>query len=85
MWQKFSPRKYLRLTASICAGIVSSSWLIGFKYSDRVLAQDNSDQCTNIVNPLTSEEEIYARTAWQYFLNNYQENTGFTNSADGYP
>jgi len=85
MWQIFRPRKYFRLTASLCAGIIGSSWLVGFQYSDRVLAQDNGNQCANIVNPLTAEEDIYARTAWQYFLNNYQESTGFTNAANGYP
>ena len=83
--QGLSQKKLLRLTASLCAGIISSSWFIGFNKSNLVLAQDNSNQCANIVNPLTSEEETYARTAWQYFLNNYQESTGFTNAAGGYP
>ena len=85
VWQKFSQEKCLRFTASLCAGIIGSSWLIGFQSIKRVLAQDNGNQCANIVSPLTPEEEIYARTAWQYFLNNYQESTGFTNAAGGYP
>jgi hypothetical protein len=41
--------------------------------------------CAALSAPLTSEEEEYARSAWQYFLNNYQPDTGFTNSVDGYP
>ncbi|KOP26746.1 hypothetical protein AMR41_09020 [Hapalosiphon sp. MRB220] len=45
----------------------------------------NSSSCNNIVAPLTSEEEIYARAAWQYFVKNYQSATGFTNSTGGYP
>jgi|GEM_PF-75555 len=85
MWQRFSQRKCLRLTASLCAGIIGSSWSIGFRYSERVLAQESGNQCANIISPLSPEEETYARTAWQYFLNNYQESTGFTNAAGGYP
>ncbi|MFE4107247.1 DUF3131 domain-containing protein [Almyronema epifaneia S1] len=34
---------------------------------------------------LTPEEETYARVAWQYFLDNRQPTTGFTNAADQYP
>lgn len=35
--------------------------------------------------PLTDEEMSFARIAWQYFENNYQESTGLVNSVDGYP
>ncbi|NLS12038.1 DUF3131 domain-containing protein [Vibrio sp. SM6] len=34
---------------------------------------------------LTTEEYEWANVAWQYFENNYQENTGLVNSVDGYP
>ncbi|MUK38719.1 DUF3131 domain-containing protein [Aliivibrio fischeri] len=34
---------------------------------------------------LTQEEYQWANTAWKYFENNYQENTGLVNSVDGYP
>ncbi|MEM8828090.1 MAG: DUF3131 domain-containing protein [Cyanobacteria bacterium P01_G01_bin.19] len=85
MWQRFSQKKLFKLTASLCAGIIGSSWFLGFGNDKIVLAQDTNNQCANIVNPLTPEEETYARTAWQYFLNNYQESTGFTNAAGGYP
>ncbi|WP_299013177.1 DUF3131 domain-containing protein [uncultured Photobacterium sp.] len=34
---------------------------------------------------LTEEEFVWASTAWKYFENNYQENTGLVNSVDGYP
>lgn len=34
---------------------------------------------------LTKEEYQWANTAWLYFENNYQENTGLVNSVDGYP
>ncbi|BAZ24222.1 hypothetical protein NIES4073_51150 [Kalymmatonema gypsitolerans NIES-4073] len=39
----------------------------------------------NMEVPLTAEEQIYARTAWQYFVKNYQPATGFTNSVKDYP
>jgi hypothetical protein len=45
----------------------------------------NANSCSQITAPLTPEEQIYARAAWQYFVNNYQPNTGFTNSTGGYP
>lgn len=34
---------------------------------------------------LTTQEFEWANIAWQYFENNYQENTGLVNSVDGYP
>ncbi len=34
---------------------------------------------------LTALERKWARTAWQYFNNNYQPSTGFVNSTDYYP
>ena len=45
----------------------------------------SGNACADLSAPLAPEEEGYARTAWQYFLNNYQEATGFTNSVGGYP
>ena len=35
--------------------------------------------------PLTQQELDWARIAWRYFENNYQEQTGLVNSADKYP
>ncbi|MBD2299232.1 DUF3131 domain-containing protein [Nostoc sp. FACHB-190] len=49
-----------------------------------VLSQ-NANSCSNITAPLTAEEQTYARSAWQYFVKNYQPATGFTNSVGGYP
>jgi hypothetical protein len=45
----------------------------------------SGSSCGNITQPLTPEEQKYARAAWQYFVKNYQANTGFTNSTGGYP
>ena len=86
MWQQILHSKnYFKLTAWLGAGIIASPLITIFGQPKIVLAQDSNNQCANIVNPLTAEEETYARTAWQYFLNNYQETTGFTNAAGGYP
>ena len=41
--------------------------------------------CAAIINPLTPEEMKYAQSAWNYFVDNTQPDTGFTNSAGGYP
>ncbi len=55
---------------------------------DQALAQNpspNQAACADIVAPLTQEEQEYARTAWQFFVKNYQPATGFINSTGGYP
>lgn len=41
--------------------------------------------CQVTASPLTEEEEKYAQVAWQYFINNHQKDTGFTNSAGDFP
>jgi hypothetical protein len=54
--------------------------------AERSLAQTPTpSSCAEIVTPLTAEEQTYARTAWQYFVANYQPATGFVNSTGGYP
>lgn len=35
--------------------------------------------------PLTEEEQTHARSAWQYFRDNYQSQTGFVNAVENYP
>ncbi len=50
-----------------------------------VAQPDSANACTRIIAPLTAEEQIYAEDAWQYFVKNYQQKTGFMNSAGGYP
>ncbi|WP_241735276.1 DUF3131 domain-containing protein [Cyanobacterium stanieri] len=40
--------------------------------------------CANISKPLTEEENQWARVAWSYFVNNYQWETGFVNSANDF-
>ncbi|MEL6224491.1 MAG: DUF3131 domain-containing protein [Cyanobacteria bacterium J06627_8] len=58
--------------------------------SETVLANDSSTQASNLscgelLAPLTTKEREYAETAWQYFVNNRQPDTGFTNAANQFP
>ncbi|MEB3219196.1 MAG: DUF3131 domain-containing protein, partial [Nostocales cyanobacterium 94392] len=76
---------FLRICSIFLVGTISSTSISNIVYSRPVLAQEGANSCSQITQPLTPEEEKYARTAWQYFLNNYQEQTGFTNSTGGYP
>jgi Protein of unknown function (DUF3131) len=46
---------------------------------------DSTNSCARILAPLTAAEQVYAEDAWQYFVKNYQPQTGFMNSAGGYP
>lgn len=78
------PLSIVRLIAWLVIGIFSPS--LGLPFStEKVANAQAANDCGVITHPLTPEEETYARTAWQYFLNNYQEATGFTNSTGGYP
>lgn len=62
--------------------------MLQFFPPEPVMAQNQAakpSMCSAIVDPLSPEEEGYARTAWQYFKANYQPKTGFMNSTGGYP
>ncbi|WP_439566171.1 DUF3131 domain-containing protein [Gloeocapsopsis crepidinum] len=83
IWKRHQ-RKWLRLIAFFLIGIVAQ---FSFYIPTQSLAQspNNADSCSSITAPLTKEEQTYARSAWQYFVKNYQPATGFTNSTGGYP
>nr|MDJ0706952.1 DUF3131 domain-containing protein [Leptolyngbyaceae cyanobacterium MO_188.B28] len=53
--------------------------------SEAVTKQSNSKACGQFATPLTPKEQEYAAAAWQYFVNNRQPKTGFTNSAHQFP
>jgi hypothetical protein len=79
--------KWVRWTAFFLIGI-SLQFILQFFPPAPVMAQNQaakSSMCSAIVDPLSPEEEGYARTAWQYFKANYQPATGFVNSTGGYP
>jgi len=80
-------RKWSRLLSVLLAGSLLPS-LLPISLPKRALAQSPPsppEACSQITAPLTPEELIYAKASWQYFVNNYQEATGFTNSTGGYP
>jgi Protein of unknown function (DUF3131) len=79
--------KWVKWTALFLVGI-SWQFVLQFFPPEPVLAQNQAakpSMCSAIVDPLSPEEEGYARTAWQYFKANYQPATGFMNSTGGYP
>lgn len=87
MMQQRHQQKWSRLIALFLVGAVSQS-LVSVSLSARSLAQTPNtapSACAQITSPLTIEEQAYAKTAWQYFVNNYQQTTGLTNSTGGYP
>jgi Protein of unknown function (DUF3131) len=90
MWiDNFQTRqpRWVRWTAFFLIGI-SLQFVLQFFPPAPVMAQNQAakpSMCSAIVDPLSPEEEGYARTAWQYFKANYQPATGFMNSTGGYP
>lgn len=79
--------KWVKRTALFLVGI-SLQFVLQFFPPEPVTAQNQAakpSMCSAIVDPLSPEEEGYARTAWQYFKANYQPETGFANSTGGYP
>ena len=50
-----------------------------------ITSEEAEEFCQATADPLTKDEEQYANVAWQYFINNYQESTGFTNSTGDFP
>jgi hypothetical protein len=85
--QQRHQQKWSKLIALFLVGAVSQS-LVSVSVPERSLAQTPTaapSACAQIAAPLTPEEQVYAKTAWQYFVNNYQSATGLTNSTGGYP
>ncbi|MHC5743346.1 MAG: DUF3131 domain-containing protein [Nostoc sp.] len=81
MIYKLPQQKLLRWIALFLVG----TFMQFLFYIPTPVLSQNSNSCSNITIPLTSEEQTYARAAWQYFVKNYQPATGFTNSTGGYP
>ncbi|MBW4614423.1 MAG: DUF3131 domain-containing protein [Desmonostoc vinosum HA7617-LM4] len=75
-------QKLWRWVALFLIGTLTQFW---FYIPLPVMSQTPSVACSNIISALTTEEQTYARAAWQYFVKNYQPATGFTNSTGGYP
>lgn len=75
----------LKFVALFLTGILLTTNLFPFMGGVTVVDAQESNACAMISQPLTPEEENWARVAWQYFLNNYQPATGLTNSTNNYP
>lgn len=86
--QQIHQPKWIQSVALFLTGL-SLQFLVHFSSPIPTIAHSpdptSESQCAALPAPLSPEEEGYARTAWQYFLNNYQSATGFTNSVGGYP
>lgn len=89
MLRQLTTKKRSRFIALALAGAISQPVLVQVFLRQSVAqapAPAPADaSCAAITTPLTPEEENYARTAWQYFLSNYQPNTGLVNAFDNYP
>lgn len=82
--QSLYDRCLRRLTSVITLVVISQPlWVFGI--TPKAVQAEGANACGVITNPLTPEEQQYARIAWQYFVNNYQKDTGFVNSTGGYP
>ncbi|AFY39811.1 hypothetical protein Lepto7376_3631 [[Leptolyngbya] sp. PCC 7376] len=94
---KYISRKSL---ISLCLGSLSFNTLIACTQTPAPIALQEEEEvspvaaeetelsnaiCGDLQSPLTQKEQVYATAAWQYFVNNYQSETGFTNAADQFP
>ena len=94
--QRWTRRIALFLTGLLAVSLCQASG-IGFAPSRAIakpiaqqrpsvqLVAQASNQCATLPTPLTDEERRYAESAWTYFVDNVQPDTGFANSAGGYP
>ena len=89
--------RWTRGLALFLVGFLATLSITGFwqvsllrSASHRAIAQQSpasstGGQCAAIVSPLSAEERRYAESAWTYFVDNVQPDTGFANSVGGYP
>ncbi|MEM9089540.1 MAG: DUF3131 domain-containing protein [Cyanobacteria bacterium P01_F01_bin.53] len=75
-------KRWMRGISLFLVGFLISTVLNVSVISPRVVAQEGG-QCG--ANPLTEEEWGYAQSAWNYFVDNVQPDTGLPNAAGGYP
>ncbi|MEL7052015.1 MAG: DUF3131 domain-containing protein [Cyanobacteria bacterium J06588_5] len=75
-------KRWTRGISLFLVGFLISGLLNITVISPRAIAQEGG-QCA--ANPLTDEEWGYAQSAWNYFVDNVQPDTGLPNAAGGYP
>lgn len=81
---QFRRRLWMRLGGLFLASLFLPLWL-ALSGVTPALAQAESGQCAALAQPLTPEERAYAQSAWNYFKNNVQPDTGLINAAGDYP
>lgn len=81
-WRKNA--RWLKYTALFLAGIFTQFL---FTFSPPVVQPIQAQEANScaITTPLSPEDEAYARSAWNYFVDNTQIDTGLSNSAGGFP
>jgi hypothetical protein len=92
--KRFSFSKRWQALALFLVGVMIAVWLQGAMPLQGVVAHELVNrgaggsaprQCAALTQPLSSEERRYAESAWSYFVDNVQADTGFANSVGGYP
>lgn len=74
-----------RFAALLVGLLLNGSITLPMQAAEPKSAPNVAVNSCSTTTPLTPEEQAYARTAWQYFRNNYQPATGFVNSVENYP
>jgi hypothetical protein len=81
---RFFQPQWTKRVALLLVGL-SLQFLVQAVPAPRMAQSTTATACASLAAPLTAEEQRTAKIAWQYFVNNYQPNTGFTNSVGNYP
>ena len=77
----------LFLVGLLATGLCQTSRL-GTSFSSAIAQQppgQQGGQCAALTAPLSADERRYAESAWTYFVDNVQPDTGFANSVGDYP
>ena len=76
--------RWLKYSALFLVGIFTQ-FLFTFSAPVVQPVQAQESNSCDVTTPLSPEDEAYARSAWNYFVDNTQPDTGFSNSAGGFP
>lgn len=83
-WTKRWIRSFsLFLVGLLLHGLLHSTITVPRAYAQMPAGSSAANQCA--ANSLTDEEWGYAQSAWNYFVDNVQPDTGLPNAAGGYP
>ncbi|NEQ32327.1 MAG: DUF3131 domain-containing protein [Leptolyngbya sp. SIO4C5] len=79
------PKRWVRLLSYCLVGLLISFLTATIPVPPAPAQNSQGGQCSAITQPLTAAEMAYAQSAWNYFVDNVQPNTGLSNSAGGFP